>query len=73
MAKQSMPHTLASRRRKKYVLVGKKRGYDELAYDALIGILGGIASWKYGVDYIDEKYRQILIRRGQKTAMHTMQ
>jgi|GEM_PF-4876644 len=38
-----------------YILLGKKKGYDEFAYDAFIGILGGIASWKYGADEIDKK------------------
>ena len=51
---------------KRYVFLGKKKGYDEFAYDALIGVLGGIASWKYGVERLDEKYLQILIDRGER-------
>ncbi|WP_456395484.1 hypothetical protein [Thermococcus sp.] len=63
-----MPHTHLhyGDNKEKYIFIGNKKGYDEFAYDAFIGILGGIASWKYGVDRIDEKYLQTLVRRGQK-------
>ncbi|WP_258084088.1 hypothetical protein [Thermococcus thermotolerans] len=48
-------------------MIGKKKGYDEFAYDAIIGILAGIASWKYGAERLEKKYREILIGKGQKT------
>ena len=51
---------------KEYILTAEKKGYDEVAYDAFIGILGGIASWKYGVGKLYEKYRQILVEKGHK-------
>ena len=60
-------HTHHHRGEKLYVLMGREKGYDEVAYDAFIGVLGGILSRKYGIDGLDRIYCRILSRTGQKT------